>query len=448
VRLTIKSWVLLGLALVLGAANLVESGPAPEEVVAEGFAAVLPHDVQRVEISSPVDKLILERGGPRGESSYEKWKLASPIQAEADAAQITALLKVFAKGISMEARVDEGNLKNYGLEDQDARLVELFTDSSLPAVSVMVGKNTVGSMSFVRRPGEDLVYRADVGGRARYEKSAADWRNRQVLDLDPGQLQSIRLTRGSEKLVFTRGKPDTTGEKPRPGAFVLEGQDFPVDAMLLEALAGTLCKIRVGSFQNPDYDGGFSNPAAVVELVMSDTTVHTLTLGSRSNNEASFIKIEGVPEILRVSSQPGRILTQPLSAFQDRSLWHFRREEVESIGFTEAGLTVVLQPVPESRQWVVLQPANLDVDPVVAEAMLEKLKSLRGEGEPLEGLFLPTGAVLTVQLKGGAPEKMELGQTERDAGGRVMVRIRVGARVVYLKESTLLEIKRAFGRGS
>ncbi|HNC99576.1 MAG TPA: DUF4340 domain-containing protein, partial [Myxococcota bacterium] len=166
-RLTSKSWLLLVMALGIGLINLANVQTAPPEMV-QVLPPVTPADVMRIEISSPIDKLTLQRTNTE-KGSADAWQIISPVQAEADAAQISALLKLFAGGVKMEAKVDEGNLKNYGLDDQDAKVVELFGAEGPALFSVVVGRNTVGGTSFIRLPGTEEVYRADVGGRARYD---------------------------------------------------------------------------------------------------------------------------------------------------------------------------------------------------------------------------------------------------------------------------------------
>jgi hypothetical protein len=416
-KFTSKSWLLLGIALGIGLLNLANVQTTPPEMV-QVLPPVTPASVVRIEISSPIEKLTLQRTNTE-KGSADAWEIIAPVQAEADAAQISALLKLFAGGVKMEAKVDEGNLKNYGLDDQDAKVVELFGAEGPAIFSVVVGRNTVGGTSFIRLPGTEEVYRADVGGRARYDRGASEWRNRQVLQLDPENIQVLTLTRGAEVLRFTRGQSKGSDEKgrPLPGEFSLEKAPFAIDTAIVEEIVGILSRIRVGSFQNPNYDGGFSPPAATAELQLADGSRHQLVLGSRSNNEASFLKLDAIPEVLRATVQVNRAMTIPLEVLKDRSLLHFERSELEAMALTDGGLTVVIEPVPDSARWVVVQPANLDVDQRGAEALATALATLRADGVAADNSFAPTGARLELRLKGGTKQVLEWGQHGRRAGG-------------------------------
>lgn len=450
-KITTKTWLLLALVLGLGVANLIVL-PAPAQEVVEIIPALMPEKVSRVEISTPLEKLVMQRGSmDKDNPEFSRWRILSPVQADADAAQITAMLRLFAPGIKLEARVDQGNLKNYGLEDQDAKLLELFTDGDVPTISVVVGRNAIGATSFIRLPGEDEVYRADVGGRGRYDRGAADWRNRQVLDLKPEEVSRFSLKRGTEVLNFVRGPSTETDKagKLLPGDFVLEGSTFPVDAQLLDAIVNATSRVRAGAFQNPDYDGGFDAPSAELTLTMKDGSSHNLILGSRSNSEASFLKVDAIPDILRVSSQPARLLTLPLEAMRDRALLRFTRSDVSKISLVESGLTVVLQPVPDTEHWNVIQPANFDVDQRAAEQMLSILSEFRADGQAADNAFAPSGARIEVIYDDGHKSVIELGQSEKDQNGQLMVRMRVSGKegIFLLKDVNVQALRHAFGRG-
>ena len=63
-------------------------------------------------------------------------------------------------GVRMDLRIDEGNLEDYGVDDQNGILVELFAEGvEVPKVSFVVGHNVVGGSSFVRLKDSDATVR-------------------------------------------------------------------------------------------------------------------------------------------------------------------------------------------------------------------------------------------------------------------------------------------------
>ena len=67
--------------------------------------------------------------------------------ASADAVSIKSLLRTFREEIPIDLRLDEGNLEEYGLDDNDGVTFEVFTDGSEPVLSFVVGKDLPGGSS-------------------------------------------------------------------------------------------------------------------------------------------------------------------------------------------------------------------------------------------------------------------------------------------------------------
>lgn len=449
-KLTRKTLALLVIAVVLAAFNLVGRGGTTVEAL-PSLPPTAPDSVHRVEISTPIQKLVLERvSREKGTPDFEEWRIVTPLDFAADASQLRTLLRAFGRGVPMEALVDEGNHEQYGLDNENGLVVELFTTEAVPAVSLVVGKPAAGSSTFVRLPGDDAVYRADVGGRARYERPAADWRDKMVVDLDRAQVTALTLQRGGEVLRFERGPSVATDKdgNPIPGPFIMKDAPFPVDAESVESIVRALSRVRAGEIHNPDYEAGFEAPTARATLTLKDGSTHTLVLGGRSDAQAGFLRVDDRPEVFRVTGQITRMMTQPLDAMRDRALLSFEPDDVATVALTEGGLTVVLAQSEEGRAWTVAQPPNMDADQKQAEFMVNTLSTLRAAGIPADGRFDPSGAKMVIRFRDGRSQTVEIGQAERDADDRPLVRIRVSGKegIWQIKEATLVELKRAFGR--
>lgn len=450
-RLTSKSVALLVVTLVLALLNLVGRGTEATESL-PSLPAVTPDQVTRLEISSPIEKLTLERvSTQKGTADFERWRIVTPLAFPADAAQIRSLLRNFGPGVPMEARIDEGNHEDYGLDNENGLVVELFTGDAVPALSVVVGKPAAGPTTFVRLPESDTVYRADVGGRARFERPAADWRDKVALDVDRALVDTLVVERGAETLRFARG-PSVAADKdgkPLPGPWTMRDAPFAVDDDTVEAIVHTLARIRAGEIHNPDYEAGFDAPAARATLGMKDGTTHTVVMGGRREEGAAFVRVDDRPEVFRTNAGVARQLLLPLEALRDRALFSFEPQDVASIALLDGGLTVVLAQSEDGRAWTVAQPPNMDADQKQSQFLVNTLASLRAAGIPADDRFDPSGSKLTIRFRDGRSETIELGQEERDAEERPMVRIRVSGKdgTWQLKTATVTELFRAFGRG-
>lgn len=449
-KLTPKTLVLLAISVLLAALNLAGGRTVAQEALPV-LPTVAPDRVTRVEISTPVQKLTMERlSADKTSPDHGRWRIVTPLEFPADAAQIRSVLREFGPGVPMEAQVDEGNLEDYGLDNENGLLVELFTGETVPALSVVVGKPAAGPTSFVRIPGDDHVYRADVGARARLGRPAADWRDRVALELDRAAVTDLVVERGAETLRFSRGPSQDKDKKgnPIPGPWTMRDAPFPVDSDTVEALVKALTHVRAGEIHNPDYDGGFDAPAARATLTMEDGSAHTVVLGGRPVEGGAFVKVDDRPEVFRIAAPLARQLGAPIASLRDRSVLSFDRDDVESVALQDGGLTIVLAQDMDGRTWTVTQPPNMDADQKQAQFMVNTLATLRAAGIPGDDVFAPSGAKLVLRYRDGRTETLELGQDDRDAQNQPMVRVRVSGKpgLYQVKEATITELKRAFGR--
>ncbi|MES2644157.1 MAG: DUF4340 domain-containing protein [Myxococcota bacterium] len=452
-RLTRRSVVLLAVAALFALLNVFgRGGPAVVEAL-PSLPAVVPDTVTVVQISTPIEKLRIEReSSEKGTPGFDRWRIVTPLDFPADAAQIRTVLDTFAAGLPMDAFVDGGNQEDYGVDDQNGLLVELYVvGQDIPAASVVVGKTAAGPSTFARIPGSEDVFRADVGGRARYARPAAEWRDKVAIELDTATVAGLTLTRGAEALRFTRAASTTIDPagKVLPGPWQLDGAGFVVDDETVEVTLRAIARIRAAAIHNPTYDGGFDTPLAQATLLMDDGSTRDITLGSRIVDGAAFVRVTGRDEVFRTSGVVGRAMTQPVEAFRDRRLLSFERDTVASIAYVDRGLTVVIEQSEDGASWAVTQPANMDADQKQALFTVNTLAALRAAAIPADTRFDATGARFEVRFRDGRTVALELGQTEKDAEDRPLVRIRATDRagVYQVREATLVELRKAFGRG-
>ncbi len=436
--LTAQSKVMLGLAALLGALNAAD---LRDEVVAgealPSLPVVAPEAATRLTIGDQVNVLTIERGTPA-----DPWRIVAPLDYPADERLVGDFVKQVGRGVPMDLRLDEGNLEAYGVDDQHALRADVWAGGAEPVITVFVGNTAGPGASFVRLPGSDAVYRADVGSRARYERRAADWRDRAVLPLEREAVTAFTVSRGSDVLTFSRGL--STGKEPGP--FRLEGAAFPTDAESIESMLRVLVKARASELHNASYDGGFEQPVATVSLRDTAGATHEVVLGSRSDDKATLLRVSGRDSVYRTSGQVFTLLTQPVSALRDRTMGAFDRAAVASMSWEEGGLTVTLAHDEAAGTWVVTQPENVDADQRAALDTVSTLASLRARAVADDGAFLPSGTVATVTMRDGSTWTLSLGQVDEASG---TVRARVGGRseVFLLDARQLVALRAGFGRG-
>lgn len=442
-KLTTKSLVLLVLTAAFAVLNLVDlRAPVEQGPALPALPRLDPKEVTRLTIGDQINTLVIERA-----NADAPWRIVAPLEYAADKRMVDGYVKALSAGIPMETRVDEGNLEEYVVDDQHALRAELYTAASpTPALAVVVGKSAGGESSFVRLPGSDTVYRASVGARSRFERPAAEWRDRVVLEVARESVKRLVLTRGAERLVFQRGEGSKDAEgKAVPGAWSLEGSATAIDSDTVELLVHNLVRIRAGELHNADYEAGFDRPAAVAELTVEDGSAHTIVVGGREDARSAWLKVDDRPEVVRVSSKVKKELAFTLADLRDRSLAKIDRRQVREISWGEGSVTVAARWIPEELKWKVVQPANVELEQRGLHQAVAILAALRAAAIAPDAVFTPSGATARLGLADGTHWQLDLGQADASTGA---LRARVTGRpeVFLVDPRQIAEVRAGFGR--
>lgn len=446
-RLTAKTQALAALAAVLLLLVLLGGGGPSESGANPVIQAVTRDSVTRIELSGAEDKLVLRPVGGR-------WRVVAPYEADADQEAVRALLAAFRKEIAVDVQVDRGNEDQYGLEPGKGHVVEIWTSEEDPVISLTVGDDAAGGSSYVRLSGDDAVYRARLGGRARFAKAPADWRNRFVLDLDPARLTGLRLRLGQAELALSRSAGTLAtegGAATAPGPWALEpAPPWPVDQAFLDALAARLGQLRAAAILPADTPLG--PEAAEVVLELDDGTTHTLRL-FRAEGGPLLATADESQDRFRVPDSLLDVLPRAAEDLRDRTVLRLLREDLDTLLFEDGAGRVLLRQDAASRLWQLIQPAGLELDVKQVQVAVNILSLLRAESvaeglAPAEaGLERPSARV-TATLVDGSAEVLEIGAATTDAAGRpAWFARRAGSETVHVVSDELVKrIKAGFGR--
>lgn len=419
--LTTKSKILLGAALLFGGLSFIQPQGFDPSADLPALAEVKRADVSRIEITNGQAETVVMEG-----NLEEGFKVVAPYQAPADTIALRPLLGLFERGKTrMDVAIDEGNLADYGLDDAQGVLVELFTDGEQPAVSFVVGQDRPGGASFVRLPGSDTVYRGKVGSRARYAREPLDWRDKMVTQVPAGLVQEIRVEPlDGPKTVFSRlPEGDINSEaSAKFGAWTCAQADFPVDQKSIDALAKSLTELRAGRVLSGDFDGGFDPPAVQVSVLMVDGEQIVLSFGqTTAQGGAVFLKRSDRDEVYLVSGSLRDRLLRPLLSYRNRILFNFERIDVKDYTLQDQLGRAVLTQDSDSHMWAFTEPVNMDTDVLAVTQSVNTLADLRADiidpeiSQEDAGLAEPQGT-LSVRLLNGTTQSLIIGK-RRDIQG-------------------------------
>lgn len=446
--LTKKSFVFLGVVAVLGGLTMLEPGGSTVDVPPT-LDGVVREDVTRVEITQgQIQKVVIEGTWDEG------FDVLQPYEGSADFMSLRPVLNAFVDPISMDVRVDEGDLESYGVDDQRGVLVELFTSGDTPAMSVVVGYDVPGGSSFVRLPGSDTVYRAKVGGRARYEHEPIHWKDRMVAEWTPEEMVSITVDGGSFGAWSFRREATgdlDAGGRPELGDWRASGgpPDLVPDQAAITAITRSLCVLRSGRILSNDYDGGWEPPGAVVTMLDIDGETHVLTFGSRVFDGAAYVKTNERDEVFQVASADRARVLRDWDDFRDLTVFDFEAALIDTI-YLEDGGTPTLVAQSDDGMWTILEPPNVDADVKQIIFTANTLSKLRGQAllDPAEVPFGEMSNRFTVTFLDGSTEVLEFGTPFVENGRRWFpMRVRGRTELWVYAESSLQWLRTGIGRG-
>lgn len=446
--LTKKTTILAAVALFFVALAIIDQpqgvGAADEQTV---IASLNPDHVSRVELSTATAKTILAKDTTTG-----AWAVTAPIKQKADAVRIAQLLAPFRSKVSADVTVDEGNLKDYGLDAASGIVVEMWTDDKEPAASFTIGGDIAGGSSFVRVSGDPAIYRARLGGRQRFAREPLDWRNRVVIDLDESDIQGLRIEPWNGEVIHLVREP-TDDEQidghwtldPDPG-WGLSGDD-------LQEVIQQLGQMRAANILGDDFDGGFSPPAANLTVMDKEGSEITLAIGRRAEGGVAFVRLAGGSGVYAVPAQILSLFTSGTAATPSREMYRVDEADMDRLIYYQRKTKVELARSPDTGVWQVDYPPGLTVDVADTAFVARLLAAPKGEEDAgavpasKTGLARPR-MVFEVQRKDGSHEALFVGKHFRSEQGAIFfwVKSQGSDKVYVMGENTLTRLRAGFGQ--
>lgn len=236
--------------------------------------------VDRIEVRRGRDTLALVK-------QDDEWRIAEPVQARADSSVAEGLLSRLS-ALQMQSIVGEHvtEFGKYGLGNPETQ-VTLSSGSS--QATLAIGSKTDDGALYVRDLSKPAVYTVASDITTELEKTAADYRRKDVFAFRTYSVERLAITRGGDTLVFERqrGKGPDGADAWRN---VTAGAD--VDAATFESFLSRLTGLRASSFVAK---AAGSDPDVVVKATSDE---------GRTNEEVRLIRTNGDVHAVR-SDEPG-----------------------------------------------------------------------------------------------------------------------------------------------
>jgi hypothetical protein len=152
------------------------------------LAGLEPADVARISVESAGGGFVLERAAGL-------WRLAAPIQDEADPAAAESLCaSLLGLALGSEVSRDPEGFADYELDEARAVRVRVYSRASAaPVLDGWFGKPALGGSVYFRPSGEASVRLAEGAESHALRRGAEELRRRAVLSLGIGDLESLRF---------------------------------------------------------------------------------------------------------------------------------------------------------------------------------------------------------------------------------------------------------------
>ena len=233
--------------------------------------------------------------------------MVDSVACRADSAQVSEIVAMCA---NIEVgEVESDNPKKQGLYQVDGLTGTRITfyNNQDELSSVIVGRNSQGyNYSYVRKPSSNLVYSGKGAKGALLSKPVANFRDKNIIQIDTSTLVSINFELRDES--FTLKRADSLWFLS-----VLESSaEQPVSADTLELFKRQLVNLRADDFLNQS-DSNFAimnPPELIVTLKYQNGNSDKLSLiGGDNSKTRYFIRREGVNETYMIQySKYGQLL--------------------------------------------------------------------------------------------------------------------------------------------
>ncbi|RUL86470.1 DUF4340 domain-containing protein [Tautonia sociabilis] len=343
--------------------------------VLPALMAVETSEIARVEVEQPGEhggRVVLERTGP------DRWQVAEPIEARADARRIETLLNnLKALRRAPEAGDVAGDPDRFGL-DPPARVVRLYREGESEPVAALELGDELERLRYVRPEGGSVT----LADALRLEPDDVDpgaWRDRALFNIysydvksldvaGPGRRLAVELDRGRWRVVAPFRAP--------ANAEAING--LLADLAELEAVAGP------EGFAAEDVEDlspfGLDPPRATITLVPAGLTgpdaPQVAHLGAAPEGKADLLyaRRDGEDDVLLVRARGVADVGLDPQAMRSRKVVDFRPAEVAALEIEADGRTYRLLRGDEG--WRVVSPEEGPADAIDVATLLETLTGL------------------------------------------------------------------------
>ena len=303
-----------------------------------------------------------------------RWRIESPMKAEADEASVKRLIDsvVFAEKIESLSTSDMAGLgrspRDFGLASPKCT-VTIATEHSVDAFSV--GRTTAaGDEVYVSRAGRSGLFTVSSKMADELMRPIAQFRRRRLFSFNPSDVMGLGIKDAGEPLT----RLVKSDEKWR----IADPVDAPADRQTVEDVIGVLCSAQVMDYVVDAGPGHGLGDGEGFSIALRDTfgSVEKVVFGVLDGTNAVWaVTPEGaVVHVERDILEQCRMRQKTL---EDTRIFPVDASQVTSISLSEGFPAYVISRSGVSAPWMMVSPVGALADAEVVNAILHRMLSLR-----------------------------------------------------------------------
>jgi len=348
------------------------------------FEAVKGDDIEEIQITASGESTRVKKSGTA-------WSIVEPVQAEADASEISSITSSLS---SFEAGrvIDEkpADLKGFGLEPPRMDVRFKVKGQGAERRLLLGDKTATGGDLYAKLPDSPRVFLASSFLESTFNKNTFALRDKAVLKVDRQKADGLELKTGSTQLTLAKSGESWTIVKP-----IAARADYGVVEGAIERLSSAQMQGLAADQNAPLKQYGLDSPTATMTIKTGSSSA-TLTLG-KTENAVVFAKDAARPMIFTVAPTLTMDVVKGLDEFRRKDLFDARSFTATRVEFTRGAATQTFEHSKDKDgKDVWKDAAGKTLDAAKVEDLLAKVSGLRAtsfEAAPHASLKSP---VLTV----------------------------------------------------
>ncbi len=367
-------------------------------------------EIDKLSLKNGQEQLVVEREG-------SGWRLVEPVQAKANAMEISSALQALLTA-KQERTIDERpkSLAEYGLE-QPAIQLTLTPKGGKPPVVLMLGeKNPSGFSVYAKWGDQPSVFLVADTLRTRFDRKAADFRDKTLLALEPDKVKQLELVSKGRSMSLSSSGGDTW-ELTQP-------IKAKADASAIRQLLWSIKDGRVKDFLPAEADAkrhyGLDRPDLAVAIIQADGPKRLLLRKAQDPKVGLYAMAEPGDGVVTVDARLLTALSKSPFDLRDRSLFRFETADIKAVEFRRGAQSIKL--AKEGDAWKLTAPTQAVAQAAKVYDLLYALKELRfidlveenGGDLARYGLKAPQVEVTVSTNEGSRLPALLLGKSEKN----------------------------------